>query len=697
MPRRRSTMRGGGKSPPLSPNTLASPDLFSSVAAFQSGRGCPYNYGGVPSAAGKLTTDPYVPLQSGGTGCALTKPFSGGLRGPGRAGPGDWTASPSGCSIGSRPLGLDAGGQASQSGGRKHTRKHTRKHARKHRRRFHKGTKSKTHKGKDFETRKSSKRYRAEPWMRGRKTRRSPIFPFVGGQAGGGPTAEEMVKVAQQSAGACMGKGMEELCQMQMTGPEAPSLRPPRRQTAAQRRAAREFSRGAVSGVGTSSRASGVGPMQGSRSMGRGAPGIGKGSRMSTFGDVQAGIEGERGISGLSKGSRMSTAHQGLGNVGREGVSSFSGLSKGSRMSTAHQGLGNVGVEPYEMATTLEGVRAGDAHAVFAAAPPQVPKEKSEELHTQADRWAEENEDRVNVEARGSAAEWAKGKPAKPAEALGREILGASKPSHQQKAPGFQDWQDDWRRAAAKGPEAIAETLEQMKRNQGDGPKQWSAKEIQGFEEAAADYESARHHALPDDDWDDDDNEWQAQMQEAQRLRQEQLDWEAMQELGGGGKRMRKRTRKRKRTSKRRRSRARKTSCAGVVIPPMKKSDFAKLHFRYSGDAPKVGVRAEPPLTPRALDPYQRRLGGPTLQERRDKYKSKSKSKTRTKKSTGAGHRRTRRHTRYHHPKKGQRSRTRKGLHDFTTKKSSHVFNRHRHYQRKSRKGVRRRPYRRRH
>ena len=47
----------------------------------------------------------------------------------------------------------------------------------------------------------------------------------------------------------------------------------------------------------------------------------------------------------------------------------------------------------------------------------------------------------------------------------------------------------------------------------------------------------------------------------------------------------------------------------------------------------------------------------------------------------------------YHHPRKGQRSRTRKGRRDFTTKKSSHVFNRRKHYQRKSRKGVRRRPY----
>jgi hypothetical protein len=46
------------------------------------------------------------------------------------------------------------------------------------------------------------------------------------------------------------------------------------------------------------------------------------------------------------------------------------------------------------------------------------------------------------------------------------------------------------------------------------------------------------------------------------------------------------------------------------------------------------------------------------------------------------------------HPKKGMKSRTHKGRKDFTTKKTSKVFNRGRHYQRKSAKGTKRRPYR---
>ena len=61
------------------------------------------------------------------------------------------------------------------------------------------------------------------------------------------------------------------------------------------------------------------------------------------------------------------------------------------------------------------------------------------------------------------------------------------------------------------------------------------------------------------------------------------------------------------------------------------------------------------------------------------------------------GRRGTRRktHKRKHHryPKKGQRSRTHKGRLDFTTKKSSKVFHRRGHYQRRSSKGVKRRPF----
>jgi hypothetical protein len=46
------------------------------------------------------------------------------------------------------------------------------------------------------------------------------------------------------------------------------------------------------------------------------------------------------------------------------------------------------------------------------------------------------------------------------------------------------------------------------------------------------------------------------------------------------------------------------------------------------------------------------------------------------------------------HPKKGMKSRTHKGRKDFTTKKTSKVFHRRKHYQRKSAKGVKRRPFR---
>jgi hypothetical protein len=58
---------------------------------------------------------------------------------------------------------------------------------------------------------------------------------------------------------------------------------------------------------------------------------------------------------------------------------------------------------------------------------------------------------------------------------------------------------------------------------------------------------------------------------------------------------------------------------------------------------------------------------------------------------TGGKRRTKKRH--YKHPKKGRKSRTHKGRKDFTTKKTSKVFNRRSHYQRKSAKGVKRRPY----
>ena len=68
--------------------------------------------------------------------------------------------------------------------------------------------------------------------------------------------------------------------------------------------------------------------------------------------------------------------------------------------------------------------------------------------------------------------------------------------------------------------------------------------------------------------------------------------------------------------------------------------------------------------------------------------------------NTKMGGRRTRKHSKkrggvgkkgYSHPKRGQKSRTRKGNKDFTTKKGNKVFHRRRHYVRKSRKPYRKR------
>ena len=63
-------------------------------------------------------------------------------------------------------------------GGRRRKR---RKRKRKRTKKFRKGSRSKTHRGKNFETRKTSKNYNSKRWKRmtGRRTRKSPLFPFV--------------------------------------------------------------------------------------------------------------------------------------------------------------------------------------------------------------------------------------------------------------------------------------------------------------------------------------------------------------------------------------------------------------------------------------------------------------------------------------------------------------------------------------
>ena len=81
--------------------------------------------------------------------------------------------------------------------------------------------------------------------------------------------------------------------------------------------------------------------------------------------------------------------------------------------------------------------------------------------------------------------------------------------------------------------------------------------------------------------------------------------------------------------------------------------------------------------------------------------KSNNKANARAKmNNTRMGGRRTRKYRKkrggvgkkgYSHPKRGQKSRTRKGNKDFTTKKGNKVFHRRRHYVRKTRKPYRKR------
>ena len=84
------------------------------------------------------------------------------------------------------------GGKRKRTSKRKHKRKH--KHTKRHRKKAHKrthhhkrrkkGTRSKTHKGKNYTTRRSSKRYSQKRLKKltGRRTMRAPIFSFAGGK-----------------------------------------------------------------------------------------------------------------------------------------------------------------------------------------------------------------------------------------------------------------------------------------------------------------------------------------------------------------------------------------------------------------------------------------------------------------------------------------------------------------------------------
>ena len=143
------------------------PGMFASSAARVMGHGFPYNYYTQSSAAGRLSPTHDTTLQAGGTKCLNTVPTDYHVMGPNNGGNFDYVK----CSSPVRTLGMGAGKQA--GGKRRNTR-----------RRSKKGTKSKTHSGKNFETRKSSKKYEEKKWkkfFRGRKTLMAPDFPFAGG------------------------------------------------------------------------------------------------------------------------------------------------------------------------------------------------------------------------------------------------------------------------------------------------------------------------------------------------------------------------------------------------------------------------------------------------------------------------------------------------------------------------------------
>ena len=171
MPRRTRRHKGGMATrvhtTSMPANYDQPPGLFASNAAGVAGHGSPYNYYAQPGAAGRLSPAPYTTGQAGGTKCSNSAPTGYHVMGPNNGGSFDYGQ----CGSPERSLGMGAGKQV---GGRMC----------KTRKRGKKGTKSKTHRGKDFETRKSSKRYGEKRWrkfLRGRKTMIAPDFPFAGG------------------------------------------------------------------------------------------------------------------------------------------------------------------------------------------------------------------------------------------------------------------------------------------------------------------------------------------------------------------------------------------------------------------------------------------------------------------------------------------------------------------------------------
>ena len=118
---------------------------------------------------------------------------------------------------------------------------------------------------------------------------------------------------------------------------------------------------------------------------------------------------------------------------------------------------------------------------------------------------------------------------------------------------------------------------------------------------------------------------------------------------------------------------------------------------RIGGNSPAVTVpamQADKNMMKKAKNTLNRLMKQAGL-----KSNNKANATAKMNKTRMAG-RRTRKHRKkrggvgkkgYSHPKRGQKSRTRKGNKDFTTKKGNKVFHRRRHYVRKTRKPYRKR------
>ena len=194
----------------LSPaNFTANPTAFSSPYAKVRGAGCAGTMCNVNAAKGKYVS--YDQMGGNSVVCQAENPIiKDHVTGP-KAGHSSVTGCPSGLVRSDlsapllEPLSLKGGKKKKRRATRKRktrgkkktarrSRRNKRRSARKSKRarrtrgrkarKYRRGTKSKTHKGKDFETRKGSRRYHEKKWrkyLRGRNTLAAPDFPFAGG------------------------------------------------------------------------------------------------------------------------------------------------------------------------------------------------------------------------------------------------------------------------------------------------------------------------------------------------------------------------------------------------------------------------------------------------------------------------------------------------------------------------------------